>query len=244
MANGPSGVIAIGHSGLTGEGAGGPAFSWATGQDPSVNSLWLRIRDVDEEVAGLGVNAAEGGAPSDALAAQAEEALRTAPAPALAVVATIDADIRCDGTDDVHVPELGANLRAALDVITAASPDTKILVVAQAGRPSVPYIKELVARDTSAIAALKEGGMCAFFDAEGRLLPDNFETLTAIIEKYEAEQARVCAEVPQCRTDGGVRAAYADRLENFSADWAHLNPKGQAAQAELLWPVVADMLGL
>lgn len=29
-----------------------------------------------------------------------------------------------------------------------------------------------------------------------------------IIDSYEAEQARVCAAVTNCRTDHGVRAAY------------------------------------
>jgi len=35
-----------------------------------------------------------------------------------------------------------------------------------------------------------------------------------------------------------------DQLDYFASDWAHLNLAGQAAEAELLWPVVADVLGL
>ena len=38
---------------------------------------------------------------------------------------------------------------------------------------------------------------------------------------------------PYCMTDGGVRKAYKDIIENFSPDLAHLNVKGQAAEAEL-----------
>ena len=63
----------------------------------------------------------------------------------------------------------------------------------------------------------------------------------AFHDAYEAEQARVCAAFPQCRTDGSVRAAYLDTLENFSPDWAHLNVKGQAAEAALIWPVVSAL---
>ena len=42
------GLIAVGHSGLTGEGTGGTyeavtAKSWATGTDPLVNSVYLRM---------------------------------------------------------------------------------------------------------------------------------------------------------------------------------------------------------
>src|SRR4051794_10337701 len=46
--DGPSGVIAIGHSGLTGEGTAEPERpalenSWATGTNPSVNSIYRRL---------------------------------------------------------------------------------------------------------------------------------------------------------------------------------------------------------
>jgi lysophospholipase L1-like esterase len=54
----------------------------------------------------------------------------------------------------------------------------------------------------------------------------------------------VCAEYEQCVMDGGVRASYTDKLENFSSDWNHLNAKGQAAEAKLIWPVVKELLGL
>ena len=72
---------------------------------------------------------------------------------------------------------------------------------------------------------------------------EHLKTLTAIIESYDAEEARVCAKVPNCRTDGGVRAAYVDTIENFSSDFNHLNIRGQAAEAELIWPVVTKTLG-
>jgi len=34
-----------------------------------------------------------------------------------------------------------------------------------------------------------------------------------------------------------------DKLENFSSDWNHLDVRGQAAEAELIWPVVQKLLG-
>ena len=82
-----------------------------------------------------------------------------------------------------------------------------------------------------------------FFDPSGELIQETFDLLNASIDAYEAEQQRRCDAVPQCRTDGGVRAAYA-RWREISSDWNHLNVRGQASEAELIWPVVVDMLGL
>lgn len=246
----PSGVVALGHSGLTGEGTGsdggtGPIEkSWATGSAPEVNSVWLRLRAARPDLAGFAVNRAEGGAPASALPFQARSALQAAPRPALVIISTIDGDIRCDGTDPEHVAEFGASVAEALQIITTAAPDAKILVVGQLGRPSVAFVQKLVTHEPAAAAELTGTGMCDFLNADGTPNVAHFKTLTSIIQAYEDEQARVCAAVPQCRTDGGVRKAYVDVLENFSSDYNHLNVKGQAAEAAVVWPVVENLLGL
>jgi hypothetical protein len=250
VATGPlAGVIAIGHSGLTGEGTGGqfePVLenSWATGTNPEVNSVYARLIEVRPENEGEVANMATGGASANTLVAQARVALSRVPLPTLVIVSTIDNDIRCDGTDDEHVPQFGESVGVALDLISTSSPDSTILIVGQAGRPSVDFMEQLAALDPSVVAPLSGTGMCDFYDPDGNLVEESFATLTGIIDDYEAEQARVCATVPHCFTDGGVRAAYVDKLENFSSDWAHLNVLGQAAEAELIWPVVVSSLGL
>jgi hypothetical protein len=247
----PIGVIAIGHSGLTGENSdpknpGQVALenSWATGTSPRVNSIYRRLVAVRPETGGHVANTAEGGAPVYKLAGQARRALETVPNPELVVVQTIDGDIRCDGTDDEHVAEFGAALADALHVVTTASPASRILAVGQLGRPSPSFVKKLVAKDPSLKAELTGTGMCDFYSPDGVLNVKAFDTLTSIIEAYESEQARVCATVPHCRTDDGARAAYVDRLENFSSDWNHLNVRGQAEAAEIAWPAVAALLEL
>ena len=243
-------MVAFGHSGLTGEGTAGfeepaPGNSWATGDNPDVNSVYLRLTAVRPETEGHVANTAMGGSPSLQLMQQVETAMQRVPYPALAIIQTIDSDIRCDGTDDKHIPEFGQNVDEVLDFITSQSPNTKILVVGQLGRPSTDFVEELVAHDPTAKAPLTDpGNPCTFFDEDGKIYPKGFQNLTGIIEGYEAEQARVCAAFPNCATDGGVRAAYQDTLENFSPDWAHLNIKGQAAEAELIWPVVEELLQL
>jgi hypothetical protein len=100
--------------------------------------------------------------------------------------------------------------------VTTASPNSRILVVGQLGRPP----------------------------SSVRCDPDPSDTLISIIEKYETEQARVCATVPNCRTDDGARAAYVERRRDFSSDQNHLNVSGQAEVAEIAWPAVAGLLEL
>ena len=241
----PVGIIAIGHSGLTGEGTGAmsePRYpnSWATGTNPDVQSVYLRMVAAHPETEGHVSNTAVGGAPASTLSSQAQAALAKVPAPALAIIQTVDNDIQCDAA---NAKAVGASLAKVLELIHGASPNTKILVVGQLGRPSVAYVKDLVAYDPSAKYALTWNDDCTFFDGAGRLHEAGFEKLTKAIDAYEAETARVCATVPNCVTDGGVRRAWTDKIELFSADYAHLNKEGQAAEAELIWPVVERLLG-
>jgi hypothetical protein len=245
----PVGVIAFGHSGLTGEGTGElyePLYenSWATGTSAQVHSVYARLVEVEPEHAGHVANTAFGGAPADALAQQARDALQRVPFPRLVIISTIDNDIRCDGTDLEHMDAWAQLVRDALDIVSQASPESRILVVGQFGRPSIPYIKRLVEREPAIGNSLRGDGICDFYDLDGKLNPDGFHRLTSIIDAYEKAQAKVCAEFDHCVTDGGVRAAYKDTFANFSPDYAHLNVRGQAAEASLIWPVVEKLLGL
>lgn len=245
------GVIALGHSGLTAENSdpsrpGGVALenSWATGTNREVNSVYQRLIAVRPETEGHVANAATGGAPVSALAGQARRALELVPNPELVIIQTIDGDIRCDGRDADNVPAFGAALEDALTIIAQAAPDAHVLLVGQLGRPRQEFVEELVAYEPSLQADMTGTGVCDFFTPDGELSDENFAALTAIIDGYEAEQARICATYENCATDGGARAAYVDTIDNFSSDLNHLNVRGQAAAAELIWPVVAEYLAL
>ena len=244
-----SGVIAIGHSGLTGEGTGAvyeavPENSWATGTSPAVDSVYLRLRSQRADLAGSTSNTAHGGAVANELPGQASRALAEVPHPAVAIISTIDNDITCDGADAAHVPELGASVGQALGIIVAASPGTKILIVGQLGRPSIAFVQAVVAADPTAKATLTGPGPCDFYTPDGKLAPTHFQALTAIIQAYEDEETRRCAAVPQCTTDGGARAAWVDRIDWYAGNTGHLNVAGQAAEAANIWPVIARMFGL
>ena len=169
-------------------------------------------------------NTAKGGAPASELTSQAEEALAVVPAPALAIIQTVDNDIQCDGS---NVRDVEQEFAHALALLHELSPNTKILVAGQLGRPSVAFIKRLVAHDPSTKASLTWDDDCSFFDAAGHLRVSGFKKLSAVIDKYEAETAAVCAATPNCATDGGVRRAWVDKIENFAPDYAHLNVQGR-----------------
>ena len=244
----PVGLIAMGHSGITGEGTGDegqpvPEKSWATGSVPEVDSVYTRMVAAYPETEGHVFNAGQGGAPASRLEAMAARALTVVPVPALAIIQTIDSDIQCDGSDADRIDAFGENLRKAIRLVVDASPNGHVLVVGQLGRPRAAFLNELVAKEPSQRDALTGTGPCDFFDPSGELDRAHIANLTAIVDAFEAEQAKVCAEFTQCTTDGGVRAVYIDKLENFSSDWNHLDVQGQAAEAELIWPVVQQLLG-
>jgi hypothetical protein len=82
----PVGVIAIGHSGLTGEnsdpsrpGQEAQQNSWATGTNAEVNSIYRRLIAVRPETEGHVANTAQGGAPASLLSGQAQAALGSVP---------------------------------------------------------------------------------------------------------------------------------------------------------------------
>jgi hypothetical protein len=248
---GPVGLIAIGHSALTGY-ASDPdrpeqdakQNSWATGTSSEVNSIYQRLAAALPQTEGHVGNFAKDGAEAATLAAQATNALTSVPQPALVIIQTIDNDIRCDGTDDQHVTAFGTAVGNALKVITDASPNSKILLVTQPGRPqrAIPSLLN----NAQAKLHFEGSGICDWFSPPGDLVQEHVDTLTAIIESYEAEQARVCAAVSQCSTDNGAFAdAEIDDISNFvTGDWNHFTVHGHALLAAAMWPTVAALFGL
>jgi hypothetical protein len=244
----PVGVIAIGHSDMNGQnsnpdmpGWGAPQNSWPTGTSPEFESVYERLVAIQPQHEGHVFNAAEGGATSDALAEQAEFAMNEVPSPALVMMTTIGNDIRCDGTDgEATVRKLCEIVARALQVITEASPQVRILIVGRLG--SAEQYAEAVAGDEYFRMELGGSGMCDLFTPAGEVSADGVANENRIFGGYEAEQARVCAEFPQCSTDGDVLKAYQADLSQLIPKDGHLNVAGQAAVAELIWPTVEALM--
>lgn len=249
----PVGLVAIGHSALTGENSdpdnpGKPAFqnSWATGGNPAVDSIYLRMIGQWPETQGHVANTARGGATADVLAKEADSALTQVPAPRLVIIETIDNDITCDGQDAGHVRPFGASVDSALRLISQRSPKSRILLITQPGRPVTDIAAIAAMPPGSAKAALVQGltgpAPCGAYDDKGQLQPENVASLTAIIEAYEGEQARVCAQYPPCSPDQGALHSYVNRPEYLSSDTNHRNVAGLAALAAAVWPSVQAAL--
>jgi GDSL-like lipase/acylhydrolase family protein len=246
------GIIALGHSALTGEnsdpqrpGVPAPQNSWATGTNPAVGSIYQRLAAVDPAFRGHAVNAAFGGATAATLVGQATRALRVEPNPRLVIIEIIGTDIRCDGSDSSHYPVFGRQVKAALNLIARQAPHATILLMSWPGRP-LRVSKAIIG--TPAVPALSGSNMCSPFDPNLRLDRKHIRTLTRIIEGYESELAKVCATVPECHTDNGrathfhVRASYYNYSNDW--DWQHYNVTGLGALARFMWPTVAKILNL
>jgi len=245
------GIIALGHSGLTGEnsdpqspGTPAPQNSWATGTNPAVDSIYHRLAAVDPAVRGHADNEAVGGATAATLVEQATQALSVVPNPRLVIIEIIGTDIACDGSDSSNYPVFGQQVKAVLDLIAKQAPHTTILLVGWPGQP-LQVSKAIIG--TPAAQAQSGSGMCSTFDPDLRLDMKHITTWTGIIEGYESEQAKFCATVPECHTDNGrathfqVQASYYN-YSNY--DWQHYNVTGLAALAAFMWPTVAKILNL
>ena len=249
------GIIALGHSGLTGEnsdpqspGQPAPRNSWATGTNPAVDSIYQRLAAVDPTTRGHAVNEAAGGAPAETLALQATQALGVVPNPRLVIIEIIGTDIRCDGSDSSNYPVFGQQVKAALDLIAKQAPHAAILLMSWPGRP-LQASKAIIGTPAVPIArANSASDMCSPFDFNLRLDRKHIRTWTGIIEGYESEQAKVCATVPECHTDNGRATHFHVRTSyyNYSNDWdyQHYNVAGLAALARFMWPTVAKILNL
>jgi GDSL-like Lipase/Acylhydrolase len=249
------GIIALGHSALTGEnsdpqspGAPAPQNSWATGTNPAVDSIYQRLAAVDPTVRGHAVNEATGGAPASTLVGQATQALSVVPNPRLVIIEIIGTDIACDGSDSSHYPVFGQDVKAALDLIAKQAPHATILLVSWPGRP-LQASKAIIGTAAVPIAQANSASeMCSPFDPDLRLDMKHIRTWTGIIEGYESEQAKACATVPECHTDNGrathfqVQASYYNYSNDW--DWQHYNVTGLAALARFMWPTVAKILNL
>ena len=115
----PSSIVVLAHSGATGEnsdpsrpGVEVRANSWATGTNPAINSVYLRILAKNAGIKGHNVNLAQGGATVHDLVRQAQAAVALEPKPDLVLIQIMDNDLVCPARRQPERIPLDVRLRA------------------------------------------------------------------------------------------------------------------------------------
>lgn len=241
----PSSIVVLGHSGATGYNSDPQhpvtdvkANSWATGTNPSVNSIYLRLLAESPAIRGRSFNLAEDGARAADLVDQAELAVRVKPSPDLVLVQIVGNDISCDGRDAGRYPSFRATIVRSLQTLANGAPNARIFVVSDTG--SVRGYATAVRDIPEARAGSTGAGPCDLFTPAGAIDQAHAANLQGIIDGYERQLAAACARFVHCRYDDGGAGSFVEEAEDFSSDYGHLAVHGQRKLAASVWPALFD----
>ena len=234
----PDSLAVVGHSQATGENTtpyengDTKTNTWASGTNPAVRSIYLRILAAHPQIKGHVTNAAQGGATIADIEQQARGV--AASHPDLPLVQAIDNDLTCPATP--------ADVRPTAEVShhfstpwKSASPSTQVFMVSQYGSPRT-YVQSLtLAQRRDLAATMGPPGPCVFVDPDGNLVPKETRRLERIIVAYEHIQAKVCDAHRNCAHDHGAFSNAVERPGDYTDDLNHLSIQGHARAAALAW---------
>lgn len=242
----PVGLVALGHSALTGENsdpnhphASALKNSWATGTNPKVNSIYLRMIAQWPETTDHVYNAAVGGATANTLSAQAKSALSVVPAPRLVIIQTVDNDLNCP-IEDSAIANFAASVDHALQTITKATPRGRIFIVLYGGHPAEQFQSDLNAAngDPAILSQMTGPPPCGILDKNHHIQKESARYLAEEVDKFNAQLVRICAKYPTCVTDKGSEDAFKLPPDGANLHNDHLSVVGLAAVAAFFWPLV------
>jgi hypothetical protein len=233
----PNSIAVLGHSGATGEnsdprqpGVEVRENSWATGTNPKVDSVYLRILAHNPAIRGHNDNYAEAGADVQALSAQADRLLQRNPKPELILIQTIDADVTCP-LDRRALSAYRGKLTIALEKLARGAPNSREFVVSQFGNPRTDA--EILTREERA----SQGGTgpCDFVTPSGSVAPKKLVRLERAIHAYEAAVKTACTPVRQCTYGGDALSHTINKRAYYSNDLNHFSIVGHAEAAKAAW---------
>ena len=239
-------IAVMGHSGATGTltdpddpTRDATENSWATGDNPRVRSIYLRLAETHPAMRGHAYNVAVDGSTVDNLESQLQRLLEVAdPLPDVVIVQTIDNDIRCDGTDADNVARFGAEFARMLELVRGKVPDVSFFLVSQW---ATVQTYATWAQSQPAVVAENSGtGPCDFFTPEGELRPAGVRSLQGIVDGYWGAVEKVCAATPDCWTDGAAMQQMTITTRDLARDFNHLSVEGHAKMARLAWQAFPD----
>lgn len=234
----PNSIAVLGHSGSTGEnsdpdqpGVEVRENSWATGTNPQVNSVYLRILAENPRIEDNAWAYSHGGATVYDVAVQADRMLAEDPAPALILIQVMDNDMTCP-LEPNALEEFENRLTEVLKRIATNTTRSQMFLVSQFGSPEN---MELMFTRKELKRMGGGSGPCDFIGADGRLVQAKVDTLNESIHAYERALESACRTVERCSYDGGAFGAIVDQAEWWSSDVSHLSVSGHAKAAEVAW---------
>lgn len=238
----PRSLAATGDSLSRGTGSGpryfadSSAFSWATGGDPAVNSLALRIATRDGALAGNVYNLARYGARMSDLFAQMTTARAIRAEYVTVLVGGNDA---CALTEGAMTPvdSFRRQFADAMAHLHEGRPQPRVLVMSI---PDPTRLVDILGGDRRARAIWDAFDVCqAALERPQSQAQEDVARRARVRQRvvdYNAALAEVCARYPGCRYDGG--AVFADPLTAADIspfDYFHLSASGQARLAAAAW---------
>ena len=211
------------------------ANSWATGTNPAVNSIYLRIKAVHPAIEGNVYNDAVGGENMSDLRDQIEVVIGHRVQ--FVIVDMGGNDICAPNEAGVTSPEsFRADFEDAMDLLLERRPNTRIAVVSI---PSMYHLWDLFDRDTRAVEVWNRNGTCA------SMLANPTSTARADVERRARVNEKeivlnnvlglVCATYTNCRYDGGAAFEYSFAASDLGRDYFHPSLAGQATAAAAMW---------
>jgi len=237
--------VVLGHSGATGlhsdstsPQADARQNSWATGDNPDVDSIYTRLLALNPGVRGHNANVAVDNTGVKELADQADKALAIEPRPDLFLIETVDNDIRCDGTDAANIASFAAALEDVVGKISRGAPNSQIFIVSSPWSTTENYFS--VAQQLSGARASNTGaGLCDLFSPSGEPLPAHQAFLEQTAQQYLATVESVCAKFPACRYDNGALHNMMVTPDDVTPEGFHLTISGQRKLAAIEWTALA-----
>ncbi|GAA1010613.1 hypothetical protein STXM2123_4210 [Streptomyces sp. F-3] len=211
--------------------------SWATGTDPEVNSLALRLLG-EKGTAERSWNYAETGSRMADLNDQMARAVRRKPE-LVAVMAGANDACRESTAAMTPVADFRAQFQAAMNTLRRALPTTQVYVA------SVPNLKRLWSegRTNPLGKQIWKLGLCPSMlgdaDALDAAAVKRRDTVQERVRAYNAVLEEVCAKDRLCRFDGNAVFNYQFSTRQLSRwDWFHPSRDGQARLAEIAYRTV------
>ncbi|MTK02932.1 GDSL-type esterase/lipase family protein [Micromonospora sp. CP22] len=210
--------------------------SWSTGDGLRVDSHYRRLLDRNPGLRGKAYNHARPGARADALAGQAEAAVRDR---ADYVTVLVGANDACRATIDAMTPvdQFRADIDRGLRVLREGRPKARVLVVSI---PNLYRLWEVGHDEPRAVRAWRHGVCPALLADATSTAPADRSRRAAFrkqISAYNGQLKAACrAYGSRCRYDGG--AAHRVRFDLSMVnplDYFHPNTSGQSRLAEVTW---------